>query len=260
MGESYLGPYHRGMYKRDRLGNKYPVDKWGVRAFFNRDPDKLYRPEEVTENRWKKASIKMRTEWAAMFPPRRQGVHPDGEPERVIRDREMAIKRTAKRKKAIAKAAVATVGLPFFAVPSANDSDCCLSSDGGATVCGSASDNDARSVALRRKIKFAQRRRGRREVIRKGLDISKMKSSCTNDVGPSLSFPPVTSLTDDEGTTAGETDGEVTCSGDEDWIASEEVVSATQWIEQSIAEEADVHHSRPNRTPWSLDRLSLIHI
>ena len=76
-----------------------------------------------------------------------------------------------------------------------------------------------------------------------------MKSSLDNDVGPSLSFPPATSITDDEATTAGETDGEVTCSGDEDWIASEEIVSATQWIEQSIAEEADVHHSRSNRTP-----------
>ena len=184
-----------------------------------------------------------------MFPPRRQGVHPDGEAERVIRDREMAIKQTEKRKKATAKAAVATVGISFFAAPSANDSDCDLSSDGGATVCGSASDHDAGSSDSRRKIKFAQRRRGRREVIRKGLDISKMKSSWANDVGPSLSFPPVTSFTDDECTTAGETDGEVTCSGDEDWIASEEVVSATKWIEQSIEEEADVHHSRQNRTP-----------
>ncbi len=74
------------------------------------------------------------------------------------------------------------------------------------------------------------------------------------DVGPSVSVPPVTSFIDDECTTAGETDGEVTCSGDEDWLASEEVVSATNWIEQSIEEEADVHHSRQNRTPWSLDR------
>ena len=96
-------------------------------------------------------------------------------------------------------------------------------------------------------MKFAQRRRGKREVIRKGLDISKMKSSWANDVGPSLSFPPATSLTDDEATTAGETDGEITCSGDEDWVASEEIVSATQWIEQSIAEEADVHRPRSHR-------------
>ena len=26
MGESVIGPLHRGMYKRDRLGKKYPVD------------------------------------------------------------------------------------------------------------------------------------------------------------------------------------------------------------------------------------------
>ena len=54
MGTSYIGPYHRGMYARDRLVNKYPVDRWGVRVFFSRDPNKVYRPEEVTEGRWTK--------------------------------------------------------------------------------------------------------------------------------------------------------------------------------------------------------------
>ena len=32
MGTSTLGPLHRGMYGRDRRGQKYPVDQWGVRV------------------------------------------------------------------------------------------------------------------------------------------------------------------------------------------------------------------------------------
>ena len=164
MGTSYIGPYHRGMYARDRLGNKYPVDRWGVRVFFNRDPEKVYRPEDVEESRWRKATPALRAEWAGMFPPRRQGVEPDGETERVIRDRENEERREKKSKKIIARAAVATLGISSLRSASGPTDLNVLSSDDGETVLGSGSDRETTGRALRRREKFTQKRRGRREV------------------------------------------------------------------------------------------------
>ena len=84
----------------------------------------------------------MRTEWARMFPPRRQGVMPEGETERVIRDRENGERRHKKAKRVLAKAAVATLGISSLRVPLATDDNTFLpSSDDGITVKGSDSDN-----------------------------------------------------------------------------------------------------------------------
>ena len=211
MGESYIGPFHRGMYNRDRLGNKYPVDRWNVRVFSNRDPERLYRPEDVTEAQWKKASIATRTGWARMFPPRRQGVMPEGETERVIRDRENGERKDKRAKQVLAKAAVATLGISSLRPPIATDNiNFPPSSDDGITVKGSDSDNIPTERSIKRKQQFAKRRLGRREVKRKGLDTTTMPSSMPNDYGPTLSFPPEDVLTSaDEGTTTGgESEGE----------------------------------------------------
>ena len=58
---STLGPLHRGMYGRDRRGQKYPVDKWGVRVTLNHLPGVLYRPEGITQEAWRAADKALRT-------------------------------------------------------------------------------------------------------------------------------------------------------------------------------------------------------
>ncbi len=41
----------------------------------------------------------------------------------------------------------------------------------------------------------------------------------------------------------------------DEWMAhSDNIVSATKWIEESIVEEADAHHSRDERTAWAFDK------
>ena len=49
LGTARAGPVHRGMYKRDKRGQKYPVDQWGIRVASENDPNRLYRPENVDE-------------------------------------------------------------------------------------------------------------------------------------------------------------------------------------------------------------------
>ena len=99
------------MYKRDRRGRKYPVDQWGVRVWSNRDAERLYRPEEVDEGEWRKAPIEVKQHYCEIFPPRKQGTEPEGEPEKVKRAKALEQDRADKRAKRDRKAAVATVGV-----------------------------------------------------------------------------------------------------------------------------------------------------
>ena len=101
------------------------------------------------------------------------------------------------------------------------------SSDEGETVLGSGSDGDFTGWASNRRSKFAQKRRGRREVKRKGLDTTTMPCSWPNDVGPNLSFPPENVLSDGEVTAGGETEGEHVTDDDE-WVAFSDNVVAAQ--------------------------------
>ena len=80
-----------------------------------------------------------------------------------------------------------------------------------------------------------------------------MQSSWPDQVGPELSFSPAALVTDDETTSAGESDGGHVTETDDEWMAwSNDVVEATNHIEQSIEEEAEAHHSRQERTKWEL--------
>ena len=78
-----------------------------------------------------------------MFPPRRQGIEPQGEPEKVIRAREIDERREAKQNKIEAEAVIAVSGINDSFSPI--DNALLVSSDGGSSVYGSdgdAGDND----------------------------------------------------------------------------------------------------------------------
>ena len=111
MGESTLGPLHRGMYLRDRRGQKYPVDQWWVRVTLNRRPGVLYRPEGITQDAWRTADTALRKTWVDTFPPRVQGIEPEGVTAKVTRRRELEAKRAKKRARGAAKASTAMVGI-----------------------------------------------------------------------------------------------------------------------------------------------------
>ncbi len=111
MGTSTLGPLHRGMYGRDRRGQKFPVDQWGVRVTLQHTQGVLYRPEGITQEAWRTADAALRAEWVKSFPRRVQGREPEGEPAKVTRRRELEKKRAGKKAKSSANAAIAMVGI-----------------------------------------------------------------------------------------------------------------------------------------------------
>jgi hypothetical protein len=111
MGTSTLGPLHRGMYGRDRRGQKYPVDQWGVRVTLKHLPGVLYRPEGITQEAWRVADTALRTTWANTFPRRVQGIEPVGETAKVARRRELEAKRSKQRAKRSANALTAMAGI-----------------------------------------------------------------------------------------------------------------------------------------------------
>ena len=99
MGTSTAGPVHRGMYKGDKRRQKYRVDQWCVRVASQNDPNRLSRPEGVSEAEWRKANTEQRKRYLTMFEPRVQGIEPDGESAKVVRRRALEEQRAAKRSK-----------------------------------------------------------------------------------------------------------------------------------------------------------------
>ena len=111
MGTSVLGPLHRGMYRRDRRGQKYLVDQWGIKVTLNRRPDVLYRPEGITQEAWRTADAGLRRTWVDTFPPRVQGIEPEGETAKVVRRRELEGRRSKQREKRAQRTSTAMAGI-----------------------------------------------------------------------------------------------------------------------------------------------------